>query len=243
MTPFISALVNPLNMIILGASFAAGLLSAWWLFPIGFILWIMMLIFASNDPALKLNTTIEERAPVAYRFQRSFDRIQKTEVKLFNTLNGVSGEVQSELQPARETLKDAIEFIHRVTLSMSGMDNQLSYLKSNTDYEAEVFKLQDKIEKATDETIKNEYTESLHTLQKQIAYNQHSTTLLDRYETQLSTIASTLEGAATSILRIKTLPIEKIREDIKQIIAIIASSQNDIKDFEEASQKLNFSKD
>lgn len=237
MTPITSALVNPLNLFVIGSSVIAGLIAAWWLFPIGFIIWIVMVIFSSNDPALKLNTTIEERAPVAYRFQRSFSRIQKTEVKLFNSLSGVSNEIRSSLQPARDSLKETIETIHRVSLDMSGIENQLSYLKSNTDYEVEIYRLKDKIEKSADEKLKAEYSENLLLVEKQVAKNDNTATLLDRYEAQLSTIASSLEGAVTDILRLKNLPNYKIREEIKQLCGIINSTQNELNEFKEVSRK------
>jgi len=39
---FRSALFQPLNLAMLGVTILAGVLAAWWLFPIGLVLWLIM---------------------------------------------------------------------------------------------------------------------------------------------------------------------------------------------------------
>ena len=41
-SPIVVALIHPLNILMAGLAVFAGLVSAWWLFPIGAIFWLVM---------------------------------------------------------------------------------------------------------------------------------------------------------------------------------------------------------
>ncbi|NDJ52516.1 MAG: hypothetical protein GYB68_05435, partial [Chloroflexi bacterium] len=79
-SPFVVALAHPLNLAMLGVSLVSGLIAAWWLFPIGLLLWLVMVYTVSRSPALQLNFQMSSRDPLAQRFQKYFDRIQRTQV-------------------------------------------------------------------------------------------------------------------------------------------------------------------
>ena len=41
-SPFLTALLHPLNLAVLVLSVLAGLVAAWWLFPLGLLFWLVM---------------------------------------------------------------------------------------------------------------------------------------------------------------------------------------------------------
>jgi len=51
--PYLDALRHPLNLAVLVLAVAAGLFSAWWLFPVGLMVWGIMVVVHANDPALR----------------------------------------------------------------------------------------------------------------------------------------------------------------------------------------------
>src|SRR5215831_17412371 len=85
-SPWLTALINPVNLAMLALAVAAGLCAAWWLFPLGLLLWVVMVLAVARDPSLVISSTMESRAPLAARFQAPFDRIERSQVSLFNTL-------------------------------------------------------------------------------------------------------------------------------------------------------------
>jgi hypothetical protein len=52
-----AALRQPLNMAMLIATFLAGLIAAWWLFPIGLALWGFMVWGVAMHPVTQLEST------------------------------------------------------------------------------------------------------------------------------------------------------------------------------------------
>ena len=52
-SPIVIALLHPLNLVMLGLVTLAGLISAWWLFPLGLGLWMVMIHTIHMDHALR----------------------------------------------------------------------------------------------------------------------------------------------------------------------------------------------
>ena len=50
-SPWMSALIDRMNLATLGIAIAAGLLAAWWLLPAGLIVWIIMVIITAKATA------------------------------------------------------------------------------------------------------------------------------------------------------------------------------------------------
>jgi len=51
--PYLDALRHPLNLAVLALAVAAGLCSAWWLFPVGLVVWGIMVVVHAHDLALR----------------------------------------------------------------------------------------------------------------------------------------------------------------------------------------------
>jgi hypothetical protein len=50
-SPWMSALTDRMNLATLGIAIAAGLLAAWWLLPVGLIVWAIMMILTAKATA------------------------------------------------------------------------------------------------------------------------------------------------------------------------------------------------
>src|SRR5262245_30386223 len=100
-SPLVTALINPLNLATLGLAVAAGLCAAWWLFPAGLLVWGIMVASIALDPSLRMSAAIERRAPVAPRFQTQFDRIERAQVNIFNSIAQAQPAMRGVLQPVK----------------------------------------------------------------------------------------------------------------------------------------------
>ena len=91
-SPFLDALLNPLNLVTLALAVAAGLCATWWLFPLGLLVWGLMVLFIARDPSRRINYQADARAAaLSPRFQKLYNRIVQSQVRIFNTLNGADG--------------------------------------------------------------------------------------------------------------------------------------------------------
>ncbi len=71
----------------MGLSVFAGLVSAWWLFPAGLLIWLIMVVTITRDPALRINHEMQSRTPLAQRFQVYFNRVERAQIGVFNSLS------------------------------------------------------------------------------------------------------------------------------------------------------------
>ena len=87
--PLLTSILHPLNLSMLALTVAAGLCSAWWLAPVGFVFWLIMVAIVARDPGLQMTFTRQSREPLAQRFQTRFDRLDRARISIFNSLQGV----------------------------------------------------------------------------------------------------------------------------------------------------------
>ena len=85
-SPIVTGLTHPFAILTLVVSAIAGLIAAWWPFPLGLVLWVVMAINVARDPALRLSHKMQKRAPVAGRSQQHLERLQRSQVSILNSV-------------------------------------------------------------------------------------------------------------------------------------------------------------
>src|SRR5262249_31677941 len=124
--PLLTALLHPLNLSMLALTVASGLCSAWWLAPIGFVFWLIMVIIVARDPGIQITFARQSRQPLAQRYQTRFDRLDRARVSIFNALQGVDPSFRKAVEPAELALNDLVEHAYQLSLRLSALDNNYS---------------------------------------------------------------------------------------------------------------------
>ena len=239
-SPLLTAFLNPLNLAMLALAAAAGLCAAWWLFPLGLLVWAVMFMQVYRDPSLQFSQVIHSRAPLAQRFQSLFDRIERSQISLFNNLASAKPNVRSILQPLQEAVNQLTDQSYQVCLRMTTLQNYYLVTKTNRDLDGELFNQKVKIDNATDEATKHEYEESRKALEEQVK-NFHSIgALLDRVEAQLTNVSSTLDSVMADTLRMQMLKPEDIARELPAVLQSIQAQSTQLASFiqEAASSKI-----
>ncbi|MEK7787185.1 MAG: hypothetical protein AAB658_17420, partial [Chloroflexota bacterium] len=167
-SPTLTALFNPLGIATLAMSLAAGLCAAWWLFPLGLIVWGVMVYGLATDPTLRRLQMMQSRASVAQRFQAPFDRIERTQTSVDNTISDSHRRVQPMLEPLRDEIATLVERTYQLCSRMTVMENYRSVQSYQGTQQAEILRLDTQLAEATDPIVKREYEESRKAVQKRI---------------------------------------------------------------------------
>lgn len=231
-SPFLTALFHPASLSMLALTAAAGLCAAWWMAPVGLFLWLIIFIVAYRDPALKLGNTVAGRATLAYRFQDKFERVQKTQTSLFITLGSAPAKAQRLLNPIQQAVNELVEQTYQVCLRYANVDNYIAVTRANKNFSDEIEALEGKLVAATDEHVRKEYEEALHTLRAQADNVQRMINLLERFETQLTTLTSSLESIHAEAVRLQTVDEQTIRTTIPDLLRQIEAQSQELKGFE-----------
>jgi hypothetical protein len=217
-TPISIALLNPINLAMLALSLAAGLCSAWWLAPIGFVLWIIMVIVQAREPALQFSYVLDNRAGLATRFQKNFDQINRTHLRIFNTILSSKPHVQREMQPILKESSELIDSVYELCQQLTPVENNRLVNHSAGSLVLEMENLQTKIEKSTDPIVKQEYEQAQQAVAKRIEQFQHQVRQLERVDAQLISLRSELENLHSTILGLQSKDSHEIQETIPKII-------------------------
>lgn len=227
-SPLITGLFHPLNLAMLGLAAFAALVAAWWLFPLGLLLWLGMVVAVSRDPSLRFSHEMHSREPMAQRFQRYFDRIERAQVSIFNSLASAPGRTRKVLQPVQEELEALTAQTYRLCRRMTALENYRLVSESTTNLQADLQQITAAIDNATDARVKEEYENSRRALVERIAKLRLVASDLDQVEAQLLGLANELDGVVTEVIRLQAagpddaergVPalVEKLREQSAQL--------------------------
>jgi hypothetical protein len=231
-SPILIALVHPLNIMMLVASTAAGLISAWWLFPLGFFIWFIMVMVVARDPALKLNLDRGRRKSLSQRFQPYFERVERAELSVFNNLSNAPAKVKKTLQPVQNEINNLVKVTYSLCQRMSNLDNYRRITELRSNLKNDLKQIERIITQTEDELVRADYEETRKDLQARIDEQQALSNLLERVEAQLLNLSNEMDRVVADVLRIQALDEGIVTQETSSIIQRLHQEQSELKDFE-----------
>jgi len=217
-SPLLAGLTHPLNVLALGTSAMAGLVSAWWLFPVGLVVWLIMVLTVARDPSLRMSHEMRRREPLARRLQNRFDRLERSQVSIFNSLASAPPGVARALRPVQAEVKDVVDEAHALCRRMTALENYRLVTESRGDLEAEVHQLDSMIERSQDTITRQEYEESRRALTRRGEKLEAVSTQLDRVEAQLISLSNEMEGIMTEVVRLQAGGSEEAMQGVPALV-------------------------
>jgi hypothetical protein len=230
--PFLIALIHPVNLAMLALAVAAGLCAAWWLFPLGLVVWGLMVLRVARDPGLRISHEVESRSAIAPRFQPKFDRLQRLQVSFFNNLNSVDNSAKGILEPIQDEVNQLIDETYQLCQRVSALENYRLVSQAKEDLDLEWVGLSQKAAAATDPKIQTNYHQSLAALETRIAKRKQVESFLNRVDAQLTSLANTLDTILAEILQLQAVGADELRKQQKQIIGRLREEDRELTTFE-----------
>jgi hypothetical protein len=222
-SPILIALVHPLSLAVLGLSLFAGLVAAWWLFPLGLLIWLVMVVLVSRDASLRLNYEVQSRAPLARRFQRYFDRVERSQLSIFNSLASAPVQTRRVLQPVQDQVDALTAQVYALCQRMTTLENYRVVSESQSNLETDLQHVNAVLDSTTDPVVRREYQESRRSIEERLAKITAAGTLLDRVEAQLLSLASDLDGVVSEVMRLQGMSprdasthVSRITRDLRE---------------------------
>ena len=220
-SPLVTGLLHPLNLAMLGLVAFAGLVAAWWLFPLGLLLWLAMVVAVSREPSLRFSHKMQSREPIASRFQRYFDRIERAQVSVFNSSASAPGRTRKALQPVQDELERLTAQAYQLCQRMTALENYRLVTESTSNLTADLQQINDAIARTGDALVKQEYEESRRALIERIAKLNLAASELDRVEAQLLGLANEMDGVVAEVVRLQAAGSEATERQAPDLVAKI----------------------
>jgi len=237
--PLLTALLNPLNLSMLALTVAAGLCSAWWLAPVGFVFWLVMVIAIARDPGVQINFTRESREPLAQRYQFRFDRLDRARVSVFNSLRGVSPSFRHAVEPIQSALDELVEHAYQLSLQLTALDNNYAIQRLSDNSDNDIAKMEKNLKETAAASSRREFEATLKSLKERKAQLKNTGVLLDRFEAQLTGTNNAVDGVVTAVVSLKGRSDKNIEEKIPPLLKIIATEQDELKQFDAELEKTS----
>jgi hypothetical protein len=237
-SPIITALFHPLNIAMAGLAVFAGLVSAWWLFPVGLLFWLLMIITVSRDRALRFNHQMQQRSPLAQRFQRYFDRIERAQVSIFNTLSTAPPRMQRALQPIQHEVDALTSEAYALCQRMTTLENYRVVSQSQPDLSSDLDHINTLIEQTDDPQVLEDYEESRRALHGRLTKLGEVSVQLDRLEAQLMSLANEMDGVVTEVVRLQAAGPDKASAEASALAARLRKETAQLCAFEEQAAQI-----
>lgn len=238
-SPILSALFNPLVIATATLSVAAGLCAAWWLFPLGLLVWGVMVYGIATDPELRRLQVMQSRAPVAQRFQPLFDRIERAQAAISHTIDDSSNSVKPMLEPLQTEVESLVERTYQLCTRMTGLENYRSVQSFQGTLQADLVRIDTQLASATDEVVKREYEESKKAVQKRVEALNAIGVQSDRIEAQLSSTAAALSGVQAELVRLHALGPQLASQLVPAQLRIVRELTTQLTQFEQEVSRLS----
>jgi hypothetical protein len=222
----------------LGLSVFAGLVVAWWMFPLGLLFWFIMVLNVARDPSLRISHKMQSRAPLAQRFQRYFDRIERAQVSIFNSLSSAHSRTRKILQPVQEETDNLTAQVYALCRRMTALENYRLVTEANTNLQADLQRITDAIDNAGDVRVKEEYEESRRALLERIAKLKLVSTDLDRVEAQLMSLANEMDGVVTEVIRLQASGPDEAERQVPALVSKIRERSDELKQSEREAAEV-----
>lgn len=227
-SPFVQALVSPINLLMLAAAAVAFLLSAWWLFPIGLLLWLVMIVITATDPRTQLRSKVYDANALAQRFRRPFERVERVQVRVFNTIDGSPGAIKRTLKPVQDQIDDLTDQAYQLANRMSVMENHRIVSASNADLRDQIMAMEMKIESTEDPGLKAEFQNTLKSLQERLSSLRDMDMKIERTEAELVTLEHKMNQAVTEIIRFQGMRPAQVKPEVDKLVAELARESTEM---------------
>ncbi len=205
-SPFLIALLQPWHLVLLALTVAAGLCSAWWLFPVGLVLWAGLVWGASRSPTVQALVSVQARAgALTPRFQGLYDEVSRGQVRLMNALGGGQNLAQeAALAPVQQALNELADEVFSVCQRMTAPENYLR-VSNLAGLEQERALAVLAVESTQDPTEKGQRQEALNALLQRMQSLKTIESLLNHTEAQLKTAGNELGVVLSEVMRLQAM--------------------------------------
>jgi hypothetical protein len=191
-----------------------------------------MVVTVSRDASLRFNYRMQNREPLAQRFQQYFDRIQRAQLRVFTSLSSASARAQRTLQPVRDEVDALTAQVYSLSQRMTTLENYRVVTESQRDLTGDLARIDDALQRTEDPVIRQEYESSRQSIQERLDRQYTVTVLLDRVEAQLLGLANDLDGVVTEVIRLQAMSPDDAARRVSGLVDNLRQQSSEISAFE-----------
>ena len=236
-SPLAVALTNPTSLAILGLSILAGLMAAWWLFPLGLLFWGISISVIAGDKALRINYNMQAGTQtLSARFQGPYTNVVRAQMRLFNLLSSSSGHIRRVLEPVQQEIENLVNHVYIVCQRMTGPENFVK-IAQKTDYDGQRALLVLSMGGISDPQVKKEKEDSVKELENRMQEIKDINAMIEQAEAQVSGLAVSLDSLLAEIMSLQVRGAEQVEKEVPNLLNKIRQQNEQLQALETAANR------
>ncbi|NDJ36401.1 MAG: hypothetical protein GYB64_17235 [Chloroflexi bacterium] len=231
-SPLIIGLKHPVNLAMLAVVAGAGLLSAWWLLPLGLLLWAFMVFNIASSPRLQYESKAESREQLAPRFQRIYNRLERAQREVLAKLEDSNARSRRALENVRVGLESLADQGYSVLKRLTRMDEYFRMGKSMSSMQNELQHIKDALPMMTNEEVKRDYEMKQVELLDEIERLRTVNDYMERGEGVLEEMADELDRIVAEVINLIGRSPDDVRDRAAEIVRRLQALENRLQSFE-----------
>lgn len=230
-SPWFDAIFEPAGLLILAAALVSGLLAAWWLCPVGVALWAFIFLRILFDPSLRLNKVISKRVGLTQRFQTPFNRVQKIQVQIYNTIFASPSGTRRSLHPLQTAVNQLMDLLFQQCTRMTPLENLRITSTPEASLNQNIEKINVQIETASDPVTRQNLEESRQSMQARLQQVIDIRQKLDRFDTQLIGLENDLQSILTETVKLQASHPQNANQEVRVLLEKVKNEIEQLRSF------------
>jgi hypothetical protein len=169
------------------------------------------------DPALRINQMIQERSSLPQRFETVFNRIEKSQINLYNSLYPAKSQVKRAFEPLQQAINALVDHAYQLCVQMTPLENY-QQVNGNSNPENELNQLDRLIAALGEPVEKTGYAAARQALAEKVNQKKATQERLSQMDALLLRISAELESMIADTARIQTMKAEDIQQQIPGMV-------------------------
>jgi hypothetical protein len=169
---------------------------------------------------------------LAQRFQQYFDRIQRAQLRVFNSLGAAPAQVKRVLQPIQDQIDVLTTQVYSLCQRMTTLENYRVVTQSQRDLTGDLARIDKALQGATDPVIRREFESSRQSIQERVDRQRTVAKLLDRVEAQLLGLANELDGVVAEVIRLQAMAPGDAERHVNGLLRGLREQSSQVAEFE-----------
>jgi hypothetical protein len=154
-------------------------------------------------------------------------------------LQGVSPSFRKAVQPIQDALDDLTEHAYQLSLNMTAIENNFAVQQISNNFDDDIEKMQENIRSAADASEKKEFEETLKSLQARKVQIKNISTLLSRFEAQLTGTNNAVDSVVTGVVGLKGRDAKRVEVKIPPLLQVLQTEQTELNQFDTELEKTS----
>lgn len=231
--PYLIASYQPWALAILVAAIASGLLVAWWLLPLGIVLYLLSIVLLSRDHTIRSQANQPLRPNLRSPALRAkLNKIEQAHKNITRQIRQVSGPMERLLAPIAQQTQELVHQAYNLCQTGEIIEQYLAQAQTGNS-NTELAELQQRYNASTDAYTRDQLKEAMDAVRERLQHAADLQTYSDRTKAQLQNISASLENVLAETIRLRTADAAHANAATSQVTQRLSELKIDMDTFQQ----------